>query len=177
MKYMSENCNQRNLQAMKRLMCFTLAVFLLTIVAGCKKNKQIDLKPNLNVANDQILANRPFIYVFQMLVKATTDSTLKATHHAVIDNATVGLDAKQQKYSFSFQGSPCADSVIRFGSFVATVDSGFFHKGTVINIAFLGYIEDFHQITGNDSILCNGILNGQYPVSYTHLTLPTNREV
>ena len=162
MKSMIGNCNQSNLLAMKKLANFTLIVFLLALTAGCKKNQQIDLKPNLNVANDQILANRPFIYVFQMLVKAVADSSLAATHHAVIDNATVSLDAEHQKYSFSFQGNPCADSVIRFGTFVATVDSGFFHKGTVINIAFPGYIEDFHRITGNDSILSQGLVNGEY---------------
>ena len=162
MKSMSGNCNQTNLLAMKKLANFTLIVFLLALTSGCKKNQQIDLKPNLNVANDQILANRPFIYVFQMLVKAVADSSLEATHHAVIDNATVSLDAKHQKYSFSFQGNLCADSVIRFGTFVATVDSGFFHKGTVINITFPGYIEDFHRITGNDSILSEGLVNGEY---------------
>ena len=144
----------------KKELYFITAAFTLVLLSGCKKNHEYDLRPNLNAANDQILANRPFLYVFQMLVKATTDSLLQTTLHATIDGSKVTLDSKKQKYIFAFQGEKSDDSVTRIGSFTAMVDSGFFHQGTVISMTFQGYGEDGHLVTGHDSIVCNGILNG-----------------
>ncbi|MEI6682700.1 MAG: hypothetical protein WCO44_08730 [Bacteroidota bacterium] len=139
-----------------------LLIVLLSGGSGCKKNSQIDLKPNLNVASDQILAIRPFTYVVRMVARAAADSVLHAAHQAVIDSAEVTLDAKNQKYTFTFLNKMCADSVIRSGVFVATVDSGFFHKGTSILLAFNVYAEDNHRVNGTDSLHCTGAVNGRY---------------
>ena len=147
---------------MKRLLYCGVAALLLTLGAGCKKNKQVNLVPHLNVANDLVLSSRPATYVFRMLVKAVADSGLQASNHAVIDFATVTLDAKRQKYTFLFTGSMCADSAWRSGSFTAFVDSGLYHNGTRIKITFLGYAEDGHQVTGADSIISHGLQNGAY---------------
>ncbi len=147
---------------MKRVGYVALLFILLAGAAGCKKNTQTDLKPDLNVANDQVLANRAFLYLFRMVARAAGDSLLQATHHATIDSALVTLDAKNQKYTFAFRGSLGADSVGRGGSFIATIDSGFFHKGTVIKLTFLGYAENTHHISGSDSIRCLGLVNGAY---------------
>ena len=141
---------------------FAMALIVLAILAGCKKNHSVNLQPNLNVANDQLLANRPFVYVFRMLAKAVSDPALQSAYTASIDSATVTLDAKKQKYTFSFHGDKCSDSTRRIGIFTAMVDSGFFNRETHVIITFLGYLEDAHQVTGSDSMVCNGFLNGQY---------------
>jgi hypothetical protein len=146
----------------KKAIYLVLTAFVFIFMAGCKKNKEFDLRPNLNVSNDQILANRPFIYAFQILLRAATDSTLQSTLHAEIDGATVNLDVKRQTYTFLFQDTMSSDSVRRGGAFVATVDSGFFHKGTTMKIVFQGYAEDGHVVSGKDSIRCNGLLNDDY---------------
>ena len=139
-----------------------LVILIFCVVNGSKKNSQIDLKPDLNVATDQVLAVRPFTYIVRMVARAAADSTLHAAHQAVIDSAQVTLDAKNQKYTFTFSDRMCADSVIRSGIFVATVDSGFFHKGTRILMAFNAYAEDNHRVNGTDSLHCTGTVNGQY---------------
>ena len=144
-----------------------MVVILLALTCGCKKNTQVDLRPNLNAANDQVLAIRPFTYIFRMLVIAVNDSALKATHHSVIDSATVSLDAKNQQYTFLFHGKLSADSVIRTGAFTAMVDSGFYHKGSSIKFTFQGFTEDFRHVSGNDSLYCTGLVSGIY--SYSNL--------
>jgi len=149
-------------QAMKKCVYLILALFCMLLAAGCKKNSAIDLKPNLNVANDQVIASRMFTYVFRLLEKAVTDSSLSAVHHAMIDSAMVSLDSKGRVYTFSFAGSRSADHVARAGVFVATIDSGFFHAGSTIRVAFQGYAEDGHKVTGSDSIRCKGPQDGQY---------------
>jgi hypothetical protein len=148
---------------MNRTVCITFVFLLLASLAGCKKNKkEIDLRPDLNVANDLVLSNRPFVYVFTLLVKAASDSLLQATHHAVIDGASVNLDAENRKYTFYFFRTLGSDSTIRDGAIAASVDSGFFNKGTRISIDFQAYCEDTRQVTGSDSIVCTGLLNGQF---------------
>jgi len=147
---------------MSRTLCITFVFLLLASLAGCKKNKkEIDLRPGLNVANDLVLSNRPFVYVFTLLVKAASDSSLQATHHAVIDGASVNLDAGNRKYTFYFFRTLGSDSTVRDGAIAASLDSGFFNKGTRISIDFQSYCEDARQVSGSDSIVCKGLLNGQ----------------
>jgi len=138
---------------------FTVIVIslLMFTMTGCKKNSSVDLKPSFNAANDVILSNRPFIYVFNMLVRAVTDSVLQQTHHAVIDSAELSFDHLTNQYVFQFSGKMGHDSVRRYGSFRATLDSNFFIPGTSVGITFQGYAEDSHSITGIDSILNTGI--------------------
>ncbi|MCK9220085.1 MAG: hypothetical protein M0P47_08565 [Bacteroidales bacterium] len=142
---------------------FVFFALLLTLSCiSCKKDKEYDMHPNLNVADDVILLHRPFLYVTQMLVKAVVDSTLKAAHHTIIDSALVTFDPTNNKYIFEFTGKLCLDSVVRNGSFTAQVDTNFFNQGAVTKIIYHQYFEDIHLITGNDSMVCTGLQNGSY---------------
>jgi len=121
-----------------------------------------DLRPDLNVANDQILANRPFVYFFRLLVLAADDSLLNTVHQSVIGGAFVTCDTAGSRYFFFFTGGMGADSVVRIGTIEAGTDSGIYHKGSRIWIRAGQYYEDNHRVTGTDSIVCTGISGGLY---------------
>jgi len=143
---------------MKYFCHLMVGLFFFFAMLACRKNKEYDLRPVLNTANDNILSQRPFNYAFIMLLKATTDSGLQQSFHALIDGASVSLDPLGKTYTFDFlDGAFCQDSVTRYGSFSAVLDTIFFIKGASAQFAFLGYIEDNHQISGIFNIENTGI--------------------
>lgn len=137
-----------------------LIVFFALLFAGCKKNTTIDLKPNLNAANDIVILHRAFIHVFDMMLKASLDSALHVDLHALIDSATVTYAPQLNRYNFSYQGNKCSDSVVRFGSFEVVPDTGFFITGAKAPVNFISYFEDGHHITSGDTICNNGLVSG-----------------
>jgi hypothetical protein len=142
--------------------CHRLFLFLLVggLLASCAKNKETDLKPCLNAANDIILIHRPFIFAFNMLIKASLDSALQSGYHATIDSAAVVLNPGKKKYTFSFTGKLCPDSVIRFGNFQAILDTGLYVQGSVTKIIFSYYSEDGHAVSASDSFVYEGSVPG-----------------
>jgi hypothetical protein len=135
-------------------------MFALLLLPGCKKNTETDLRPGLNAANDNILVHRPFIHVFNMLMKASVDTALRTNHHAVIDKADVTWDPVTRRYKFEYQGDLCPDSVRRYGAFLAYVDSNIFIPGAKTTIRFLFYVEDVHQVKALDTIVNMGLQPG-----------------
>jgi len=132
----------------------------LILLGACRKNTATDLKPTLNAANDNVLAHRPFIHVFNMLLKAVLDTSLRLTHHAVIDKTSITYDPANKLYSFHYQGDLCLDSVRRFGSFTARLDTSFFLTGAYASIQFISYFEDIHQVQASDTIRNMGTVTG-----------------
>lgn len=139
---------------------FAMVTLLTIMVVGCKKNTTIDLRPNLNAANDNVILHRAFIHVFDMMLKASLDSALHVDLHALIDSATVTYDPQLNRYNFSYQGNKCSDSVVRFGSFEVVPDTGFFISGAKAPVSFLSYFEDGHHIASGDTICNNGLVSG-----------------
>lgn len=141
---------------MKRLVLFLAVIVCLMGVDACKKNKETDLRPNLNAANDIMLAQRPFINAFNMLIKAALDPDLQSNYHAIIDSASVILDPGKKIYTFNYYGKLCPDSVVRAGSFQAILDTTLFFPGTTVKIIFISLLEDIHSVSGNDSLRFDG---------------------
>lgn len=139
-----------------RCLCI-IALCLLCTCQSCKKNIQYDLKPILNTADDNILSQRPFNYAFFMLLKACTDSSLMRLHQTFIDGAVVYLSTSGKTITFIFDGGFSQDSVIRYGSFKAVMDTNFFLKGAKTRFSFQGYIEDNHHVEGKCEIENSGI--------------------
>ncbi len=142
---------------MKYLCIILVWVYLLGFTLACKKNQPYDLRPILNATNDNILSQRPFNYAFTMLLRACTDSVLMEVHQAFIDGATVYLSESGKKITFLFDGDLCQDSVIRFGSFIAVLDTNLFLDGAQIQFSFLDYFEDNHHIIGDYHLENSGI--------------------
>jgi hypothetical protein len=135
------------------------AVALMAV--SCKKDHQTDLSPNLNVADDIIISERPVINAFKMLVKAATDTVLQQTHHKVIDRASVVYNPGQMRYTFYYFGFICNDGVIRTGRFDATLTGDLFTENTGARIVFTDYAEDMMPVTGSDSLVCTGHDSGK----------------
>jgi len=141
---------------MNRILLYLVISANLLAVASCKKNHETDLLPNLNTANDIMLAQRPFIHVFDMLIKAALDEGLQNNFQAQIDSASVVLDTGRKKYVFYYFGKLCPDSVRRIGSFQAILDGSLFTPGTTVKISFVCFVEDSHSVTAKDSLRFDG---------------------
>ena len=133
---------------------------LTAIFTSCKKNKSYDLNPDINVADDVVLSECAYQYVFFMIAKAVMDPVVQQSHQAWIDSGQITFYPAENKYLFSFSGKLSADSVRRNGKFEAVLSGNFFEPETVTNVSFSAYFEDYQQIEGKDSIVNNGILAG-----------------
>ncbi len=142
---------------MKCLYPVLIGLCLLISIQGCRKNKQFDLHPILNAVNDNLLSQRPYHYAFLMLVKASLDSVLIKDLHSMIDGAYVTLDPDAKTLTFFFVGNTGQDSVVRYGSFTASLDTGFLITGACALFSFNAYQEDYHRVQGDFSIRNTGI--------------------
>jgi hypothetical protein len=134
-----------------------LMILLLSGAMSCTKNSSTSLQPDLNVANDLILIQRPLVNIFRMVSLAISDSLLQQTHIAGIYGATVIYSPSLNKYMFSYKGNYCPDSTIRSGRFYAVLSGSFYSPGTKIVITYNNYTEDLHYFFGTDTITCTGI--------------------
>jgi len=141
---------------MNRLIIFLTIIVCLLAATACKKNKETDIKPNLNAANDIMLAQRPFINAFNILLKAALDPGLQNNYEATIDSASIFLSPDKKIYTFRYYGKRCPDSVIRTGVFEAVLDSSLFLPGNEVRIIFNNFYEDIHSVNGTDSLRYDG---------------------
>jgi hypothetical protein len=133
-----------------------LMILLVSGMISCTKNSSTNLQPDLNVANDLILIQRPLVNIFRMVSLANSDSLLQQTHIAGIYGATVIYSPSLNKYMFSYKGNYCPDSTIRSGRFYAVLTGSFYSPGTKIIITYNNYTEDLHYLYGTDTISCTG---------------------
>jgi hypothetical protein len=138
-----------------------LALVLAGGLDACKKSTLADLNPQLNVANDIIIGERPLLNAFTMLLRAATDTSLQLTHGAMIQNAWVTYNPGQMQYTFKYFGTVSPDGVLRSGRMDASLTGDFFTTGTTVKITFLGYAEDGMLVEGSDSIFCTGHVSGE----------------
>lgn len=129
-------------------------------MVACHKNKEVDLKPDLNVANDVVIAECAFKYIFNMIVKAQTDPVLQANHVALIDSAWVVYNTNENEFTFEYSGKMCQDSLRRSGKFEAEFDSSFLRPGSATMVLFENYYDGTESINGMDSIVNNGLASG-----------------
>lgn len=148
---MKESNNNGNIKGL------IVVMILLTLSWSCTKNEKINLAPGLNTANDILLAQRPLIHSFRMLVRAVSDSTLQQSHQTIFDGASVTYNPSLNRYSFYFMGMYCPDSVIRSGKIDMALSGDFFTQGTIILIIFNNYKEDGMGITGSDTLTNTGL--------------------
>jgi hypothetical protein len=137
-----------------------LLVLLVSGMISCTKNSSTNLQPDLNVANDLVLIQRPLVNIFRVLSMSVTDSLLQQTHIAGIYGATVIYSPALNKYMFSYKGNYCPDSTIRSGRFYAVLSGPFSSPGTTIVITYNNYTEDLHYFYGTDTITCTGVSGG-----------------
>jgi len=138
------------------LLVLAVPVFLTGLIS-CRKNKEVDLKPDVNSANAIVLAHSNLKYVFDLLLKAGNDSALRATGHSRIDSSAVTLDSLAHGLYFDFVNTLCPDSIIRNGRVQVIYNGKIFHKGYSAAITFIGYNVDLDTYTGTDSLVNLGV--------------------
>jgi hypothetical protein len=139
----------------KRLKLFTY-VLVLIMLAACQKNHEVDLSPDLNVANDVVTAECSYRYTFNMVIKAQTDSAIQQNHSGWIDSAWVVYNTSLNEYLFQYSWKVCPDSVVRSGRFRADFNSSILNPGSVTQIFFENYFDGNDSISGVDSIVNKG---------------------
>jgi hypothetical protein len=145
---------------MKTLNKLFLCLSFLIFMASChKSNKEVDIKPDINAANDAVIATSAYDYIFNMIVKAQKNTGLQTNHVALIDSAMVVYNTGENEFVFTFSGKMCADSVRRNGKFEAEFDSSFLRPGSATIVLFDSYYDGYNLINGRDSIVYNGALS------------------
>jgi hypothetical protein len=139
-----------------KLLSLAGLVAVLAFTTSCKKEKQIDLNPGLNVANDIIIAQRPVLFAVKMIVRAANDTGLQQTYHTAFEGASVTYNPGQNRYSFYFFGTG-PDGVARAGSIDADLFGDLSVAGTMVRVTFHNYFEDGMNINAGDSLMSGGI--------------------
>jgi len=144
-------------QGKYRCLAGLLLIGLLFLFSGCsKKNQSFNLRPNLNAADDIVIAERGLAHTFNLLLRANLDSMIMNTGHGIIDQAIVAYLKPENTFNILYSGKRCADSAVRNGLISIRLSGNFFTKGTVSRVTFKGYSEDYHLFTGSDSLVNQG---------------------
>lgn len=142
-----------------------LCLGLLLFFTGCsRKNQSFNLRPNLNAADDIVIAERGLVHTFNLLLRANLDSNIIQTGHGRIDQALVAYIKSSNTFNFLYSGQPCADSAVRYGLISIRLSGDFFTHGTSAKISFSGYTEDTHLFKGSDSLINQGTSSQGYMV-------------
>jgi hypothetical protein len=127
------------------------------LLFSCQKNRQVDLNPNVNVANDIVISETAYNHAFRMVLKAVTDLALTGGSHVLIDSASVTWDTTAHRIQFVYNYKKCPDSVLRFGTFAALLSGQATAPGSTVSIVFLNYSENLFPVTGSDSVVNEGV--------------------
>ena len=141
---------------MKKLLFVPVILCLFLSFTGCKKNKQYDLTPDINVADDIVLSESAYNHATENLLLALADPALHSVFHSVIDSAFVVFDTAENEYIFNYTSKLCPDSVVRYGKIEMYVFGSLPDTGTIFKIYFQNFMEYQHLITGRDSVVYKG---------------------
>jgi len=142
---------------MKHRLQIPLFLLILLLSGGCKKNSEADLSPDLNVADDVVIAESAYNHAVENLLRALADPVLNSTCHSVIDSANVVYVPGDNKYIFYFISKMSPDSVIRNGTVEMYRTGNLSDTGTFFRIFFQNLVEYRNLITGYDSVVYRGI--------------------
>jgi hypothetical protein len=142
---------------MKKISILAAGMILLMFFVSCKKNKSIDLNPDVNAANDVILSVSSFTTIFNLMIKARLDHDLMTSGMSIIDKAEVTYDPETMVYQFTFLGDISPDSVRRAGIIRMALSGDILQEGSSALITLKNYYEDDGLVDGTDSIFSEGV--------------------
>lgn len=134
-----------------------LIVLSTILLHSCKKDNSTDLNPNLNVADNIVIAEEAYNHVVIMTIRALKDPLLLSQGHIYMDSGYVIFDSLNKKISFNYYNRLSPDSITRSGKFDVWMSGNLLAKGSYARILFTEYSCDGQTITGNDSIVNAGI--------------------
>jgi len=149
-----------------------ILIIFLMVGPSCKKGSiETNYNPSLNVANNQVIAERAYSQVFNIFFMVVSDSVLKATGSNEIFGAECTYqDTNGIVYVIDFgdyYGS-CPDDKVRKGQITAILDKGFSEVGAIATLTFANYVVDDLMLEGNNTIGNSGISMGAQQ-TYEHI--------
>lgn len=143
-----------------RFVILALTFIIFIVVSGffsCKKNKEINLNPNVDAANDVVMAESNLRFVFDLLLKAEKDSLLWKTGNSQIDSSSVLADTLTRMLYFDFSSIECPDSIVRTGRIMVSYQGRLFHKGYHSVVTFVNYVVDINPYSGTYTLNNRGL--------------------
>jgi hypothetical protein len=142
---------------------FILILVLLTGACSisCKKNHEADLKANLNVADNIVIAEEVYNHIVLMTVQALKDPLLKAQGFLYLDSGYATFDSVKNKISFYYLNKLSPDSVSRKGKYEVAMSGDLLLAGSHALVTFTNYFSDNQEVTGYDSMVNSGIMNNK----------------
>ncbi|MEE4257361.1 MAG: hypothetical protein V2I47_10005 [Bacteroidales bacterium] len=142
------------------LILFLLAIFFV----ACKKGSiETNYNPVLNVANNQVIAERAYSQVFNIFFMVVSDSSLKNTGSDTIFGAHCTYqDTDDIVYVIDYFDyyTSCPDGKVRKGMITATLDKDFSKEGATATLTFDNYVVDDLMLNGENTISFFGYVQG-----------------
>jgi hypothetical protein len=158
MSFLSRSRHISENKFMRNILSYTLLILLLGIlgISACKKGSiETNYNPNLQVANNQVIAERAYSEVFNLFFRVVSDTTLKSTGRNDIFGAECTYqDTNGIEYIIDYGINPanCPDGKLRKGKIIVTLDKDFWETGAVATLEFTDYSVDELKLTGDNSI-------------------------
>lgn len=148
------------------MMQFIRNIFLIVTLAAiagisCKKSSiETNYNPNLQVANNQVIAERAYSEVFNLFIMVVSDSVLKEEGSKTIYNAQCsyqGTNGIEYIIDYGLYNIPCPDGKGRRGKITVSMNMDFSETGAIANLTFDGYIVNDLRLDGNNTISNTGL--------------------
>jgi hypothetical protein len=149
-------------------------LFIIFVIVGgnsCKKgSSEINYNPSLQVANNQVIAERAYSQVFNIFFMVVSDSILKRDGSNTIFGAQCTYqELPEIKYEIDFLPyyTSCPDDKVRKGVIVATLDKEFSETGAIATLTFSDYTVDELRLEGENEISNSGLSASMFQI-YDH---------
>jgi hypothetical protein len=119
-----------------------ILLILILSVYSCKKSStEIDYNPNLQAANNQVIAERAYADVFNIFFRVVYDTTLISTGSNNIFGAQCSYqDTNGIEYIIDYhEGASCPDGKYRYGRITATLSDDYQAPGAAATLVLSGY--------------------------------------
>ena len=159
---------------MQRIFSNISLLILLTLLAGlsCKKGSiETDYNPVLQVANNQVIAERAYSQVFNIFFRVVSDSVLKETgNHTIFGAECTYQDNNGIEYIIDYLDyyTSCPDGKVRKGKITALLDKDFSEVGATATLSFSNYVVDDLKLDGDNTISNHGLSMSMLQI-YEHI--------
>lgn len=145
----------QSLMCMKTFLLIPAVLFVI-LFNSCKKDHSSDLKPNLNVADNIVIAEEAYNHIALMTIRSLADPLLKTQGHISLDSGYVIYDSVENKMYMYYFNKLSQDSIARQGTVEVQMYGNILLKGSYAGVRFTNYSCDMNIVTGNDSLVNAG---------------------
>jgi len=140
-----------------------ILILTIVVIAGisCKKGSiETNYNPSLQVANNQVIAERAYSQIFNIFFMVVSDSVLKTEGSNTVFGAQCSYqDTNGIEYIIDYLHyyTPCPDDKVRKGKIVANLNKDFSETGAIATLSFFNYVVDDLKLDGDNLISNTGL--------------------